>query len=140
MYASYRLGVRRATEEQGGAEPRIVRNAGEHADVRWGAHTFFLSPFLFFSFFHRDTIYILYRKKREAFASSFFFFRVCACSCVCLYKTIAQLARPWPEIETKALLILLFFLFRPLDGRSERERIYTGAEQTSGFVYLPLSS
>lgn len=38
-------GQLRNREEQ----PRIVRNAGEHADVRWGAHTLFF--FLFFPLF-----------------------------------------------------------------------------------------
>lgn len=66
-----------------------------------------------------------------------FFVCVRAPVCVCIgVRTIAQLARPWPEIETKALLILLFFLFRPLDGRSERENIRAQSRLADSFIFL----
>ena len=131
--ASYRLGVRRATEEQGGAEPRIVRNAGEHADVRWGAHTFFL----FFSF----SIAILYTyyigKKREAFCF-FILFRVCACSCVCLYRTIEHnLLGPGRKSKQKPFLFFFSFFFDPLmvDQR-ERENIRAQSRLADSFIFL----
>lgn len=126
-------GQLRNREEQ----PRIVRNAGEHADVRWGAHTFFL--FLFPLFFpHRDTIYILYRKERERGLSYIHSFS-CVRAPVCVYIGAVQqkqLARPGRKSKQKPLLIFFFFFSTPWWSIRERETIRAQSRLADSFIFL----